>query len=416
MRLHQKQFRAWDPRDPWRQSLGGCLMPGGGKGGGAAVTENIIAANRTQIPTAGAARTAPYTSRREHYAHPSGEISNLRLTYLGWYMSGAATTASAGYTCKSFIEYPAGTFTPVNAGADIVVPAGGQIEVTCGVKIPAGARFWERTVILTTGTIPALVLPAVASSLGGISDGFAASDLGNSGSMTGSNTSQYHGVSAIHADVAAAGARAAALLGDSLVHGQGDTTGTGAKGSSGFVARLIDAVMPSVKIAYPGQRASQFATLISGAGPVATFFNSVRVTDYVIEHGVNDLIQSSTQEALDTAYSSIVATILWVKPSAIIHQTTLTPRTGEAVEGTGWISAEAQVEKTDGTWSLLDVVNAATRARRSGISGQIIDFADAAMTARDSGIWGGPYPVTGDGTHPYTAKCAAMASSLAFSP
>jgi hypothetical protein len=308
---------------------------------------------------------------------------------------------------RSLWEYPEGVFTPVTYSGNltVVVPAGGLIQSDpVNVSIPAGAKFWERTVNVSGATVlfPVIVLPDDSVALG-IDDGNAASDQGDSGSIpptTGVNT---FGSAAILGTVAASNARSFVIQGDSIAFGEDDKSGVGSKGGSGFVARMLDeaGVSPYVKIAMPGQ---QSADAVSLSERQQAFLSTITFSDAIIQSGINDLPLGRTQSQVLADRASIAS---WVG-GAQVYYTTLTPRSDST---NGYITTANQTPKTDGTMSSLTSLNEAIRALPGGVDG-VIDAADAAMPTRNANVWTAPPAATADGTHPNTPKCISMAAAL----
>ncbi len=376
-----------------------------------AVTARVLAANRTDLPTASVNFGQNTTARRLHHASPQGAISNLRTVDVGFYLNsaeGGPSNVPAAFTIKRYIEYPAGTYTAVTWGGIATVSIAPGAVVTSdpvAVSVPAGAAFFERTVIVSppSGAIPTIQLPAGSSSLG-LPDGKALADMGNGGSIAADNSVNSFGACAILGDIANPSARAFLVIGDSIAFGQGDTSSAGPRGGSGWIGRWLDPLVPYAKIAVPGQGAAAMAGLCATAQIVA-LLGALGYTDVIEEHGINDLRLARSEVQLLADLQT-----LWSQhPGRRVFQTTLTPR---AASTNGYADVAGQVTKTDGSMTLLATVNAAIRARPAGIAG-VIEAADAAMSARDSAVWGGPFPPVEDGTHPTSAKAAAMAAAMA---
>jgi hypothetical protein len=368
----------------------------------------ILAANRTQYKTNTASITAPFTSRRMHYAHPDGDISDIQTVDLNSFLAGISTASNGPvHNIKRFIEYPQGVFTPVLwGGLDVVsLSAGGRIksDIVAGLTIPAGEKFWERTVILTSGNIPVCVMPAASSAIG-VDDGNISGDFGNSGAIgptTGLNTI---GCQAIVGTVNATDARSFVLLGDSLTFGALDITGSGPKGASGFVARMLDDHgYPYMKWCIGGQYLQNQVTMASRINADIGQFN---FSDFIIASGLNDLSLGSRTKAQVLADIQTMATQTNVAGKRV-WKTTITPRSSST---DSWATVENQLPRTDGNMADLIPLNADIRAGLPNVYG-FIDAADAAMSARDSGIHKAPPAGTTDGTH-FNSVRAELISSL----
>jgi hypothetical protein len=385
-------------------------------GGAAPKTENIVVANRLQVPTVTGGIAANFTSKRQHSASPQGDITDLRCIDVNWYFNSAGALAGGSTTTlKKFVEYPAGVFHQVRWAAATTVTITTLNQAVSDVVIssvtgepliiPAGATFWERTVNAggtTSGSWPLIELPAMPSAIG-TTDGNSTSDLGNSGTInpSASSTNQI-GSAAIMGTVLAANARAVAIVGDSIAFGQGDITGSGAKGGSGWIARGLDPLYPYVKLARGGQQAASFAAI--NAASLTSFIAAIGVTDAIFEHGVNDLRLGRTQAQLTADMANIAGR--FATPRKWL--TTLTPRSDTT---DAYATTTNQTPKTDGNMAALTAVNAERRALPAGFTA-VLDAADSAMPTRDANIW--TAAATADGTHPNTAKCAAMAPVAAL--
>lgn len=373
-------------------------------------TNSVPVSDRAWVPTNTASIANNQTSRREHNAPPQGAITNLRFIDLGWYIAtvGHVPASSNAYTIKKFLEYPAGVFTQVTWGGATSVVVGVGLQQTSdpvAITIPAGAKYWERTVQISgsAATMPVIELPAGSSAIGA-SDGNSLSDLGNSGTINPTSGIATIGSAAIIGDIAAANVRTFVVHGDSIAFGEGDISSVGANMSSGWISRGLAGLFAHVRIAKRGQAASEVAGNASSA--MANFIASLgNYTDAIFELGINDVSAGRTQAQIladqQTIYGKFPAGVRkW--------QTTLTPRTSST---NSYADAAGQTVKTDGSMGSLLAINAAIRAKPAGVFG-VIDASDYASTARDTGIWSGPFPPTTDGTHPTSAKAAAMGALL----
>jgi hypothetical protein len=379
-----------------------------------------LVANRLQIPTSVATIAANFTSRRSHYAHPAGDISGIQCVDVGWYMAQGGPTAADACTIKRYIEYPAGTFHQVTwAGAASIAiasnsgPTKSDVVVSSvtgqPLVIPAGAQFFERTVNLNASVtnFPVQVMPAGCSVLG-LPDGNVTTDQGNGAAIGATSTTNTFGAAALIGSINSAAARSFIVFGDSIAFGQGDVTNVGAKGSSGWVARMLDNLGHTYfKLAMPGQSAYELS--ISYA-KVAALVSVLKYSDVIFEHGVNDLRIGRTLAQIladqQTLYMNVIG------PGVRRFQTTITPRT---TSSNSWADVAGQSPQTDGNMASLNPLNTAIRAGVANID-FVIETADAAMSARDSDVWGGPFPPVLDGTHPTSARAAALATALASNP
>lgn len=380
-------------------------------GGGSAPivpTVGILAAGRGQYNTGTAPITQPFTSRRTHYAHGAGAISSLKTVDINRYFSAInATSTGAVHTIKRYIEYPEGVFTQVtwNTGATTVsLTSGGRITSDpIAVTIPAGAKFWERTVVLTTATVPIIITPDTGTALG-IDDGNASGDLGNSGTIPAGGNANTIGCQAILGTVNATAARSFVIIGDSLTFGALDITGVGVKGGSGFIARALDDLgLPYFKWAIGGQQATDAATL---AATLNADCNTMDFSDMICQYGLNDLRLGRTQSQILADHQTLYGIAAFTGVNK--WQTTITPR---STSTDGWATTANQTPQTDGNMAALNSLNAAIRAVPANVHG-VLEAADAAMSARDSDIHKAPPAGTTDGTHFNSTRSALVASLI----
>jgi lysophospholipase L1-like esterase len=384
----------------------GLGMDGGAAKGGPNKTVGLVA-NRFLAPTTTGSVPLNYTSRRQHFAHPDGAISNFRTVDCTFVFSSITADQAATRTIKRYIEYPAGVFTQVTWGGNPTVAMSTSVAISdpINLTIPAGAEFWERTVNVggAVSLFPLQQLPASSQTLGS-PDGNSASDQGNSGTIAATSTQTTFGSTAMIGDIAKADAKSYVIFGDSLAWGEGDVSSVSAKGASGFLARALEARgYPYLKIAKQGQQA---ADIVASPTRIQALLDAIQYSDVIVEHGVNDLRLGRTQAQLLADHQTIYGYCTGKR----ITQTTITPRSSST---DGWATTANQTPKTDGTMSSITSVNAAIRAKPANVS-VVLDAADAAMSARDSNIWTAPPAATLDGTHPTTVKATAMGTALSF--
>ncbi|MBX5021214.1 fibronectin type III domain-containing protein [Rhizobium lentis] len=390
--------------------------------GGSSVGETAgIVGSRFQVATAVGTIAANTTSRRVHYAHPLADITDLQCVDSAWYISDGTLqpAAASSRTIKRYIEYPDGVFHQVlwsGAASKLIDTGSFKSDIVLSsvtglpLVIPAGAKFAERTVNLTSSVtnFPLIEMPANNSTLG-LEDGNSLTDQGNSGTIAADAVTTSFGSVAIVGKIGkgqtGTPAKSYILVGNSIMFGQGDVSSVGAKGGSGWGARLLDATgMPYLKMAKKGQSAQQFA---GGTASVTALLSLLSYSDVICEHGVNDL-------RLGRTAAQILAdqqTIYGLFGSANIFQTTITPRT-DSTSG-NYTSVADQTPKTDGNMADLTPLNTAIRAIPANVD-NVLEVADAAMSARNSNVWSGPFPPVLDGTHPTSAKAAAMAALLSL--
>jgi len=377
-------------------------------GGSTGLTVGTLVASRFQYNTTTQAVTQPRTYLREHTSHADGAIRNIQTIDVNRYLSGvAAGTAGAVHTIKRYIEYPAGVFTQVTWAGSGTVSLGSGATVTsdviAGLTIPPLTKFWERTVVLTSATIPIMELPAGAN-VTGVDDGNASGDLGNSGSIS-AGPLQTIGCNMMKGDVLADNARAFVILGDSITLGAGDITSSGAHGAAGYPARILDQHgYPYFKLCKGGQGMLDAVTI---AATINANLGLFAYTDLMEQHGLNDLsLNSRTKAQVEADLQTVLGQTNIVGKN--IYKTTITPR---STSTDGWATTANQTPTVDGNMADLTGLNTDIRAGLPNVN-TVLEAADAAMSARDSNIHLAPPAGTADGTHMDSARCALIAAAL----
>jgi hypothetical protein len=343
---------------------------------------NTLAANRGAMPSTVFNLVGTFTGRRHHYAHPAGGISDLKTIDVAYFFSPGALTNTSVLKIKRYIEYPAGVFHQVTWGGatSVTIQPGDQVvsDPVAGLTIPKGAKFWERTVSLqTTQFFPMILTPAESTTLG-IDDGLGGGDLGNGGTVVPSTGNATFGSVAIFGTVNAlpGAVKSFVLLGDFNTFGSGDVSSVGAKGGSGWLARLLDKPgYPYLNTAIGTQSAQQFMFQL---GKVNSLLGLFGFTDVVVSFGSEDLRTGGATSDILNLFNTI-----FVQPNIAgkyIWHTTIGPYTTST---DGWATVANQTARTDGTLSQLTSLNALIRAKRPGVS-EVLDLADASMSARDS--------------------------------
>lgn len=389
------------------------------------VTDNVIVSTTAQLATDYSSISNGFTSRRADYASAQGDITNIQcVDYKNYFDSSGGLHASDNHKVKRYLEYPAGVFHQVLWGGDPVLDfssTGGTsntsdviISSVTGLPlvIPALAKFWWRTVNVTGSTVtkfPVIVRPASSQALG-IDDGNSASDLGNSGTISATSTTNTFGPNGVNGTVLAANAKGFLIFGNSLAFGTGVISGVGSQGSSGWIGMGLDGRHPHVKMTAPGITAQEFVGMI-GSTTLQGFMSRLGFTDVICELGINDLSLGSRSPAQVMADQQSLYN--WAKTYNLrgnirVGQTTITARTTST---DGWSSEANQTPKTDGTYGQVNDLNALIRGGPANVD-YVIDAADFDMTVRDSVIHAGPYPCSTDGTHFDFAKAADMATKL----
>jgi lysophospholipase L1-like esterase len=380
-----------------------------------------LVANRGMAYTTTATIAANFTFRRERWAHPDGSITNIRSVDGSWYYntSFVSTNSPASLTIKRYIEYPADVFHQVTW-----VEVGGTTSITLApgvgarksdiilssitglpLVIPAGVKFWERTVKTNASSTMVLMQNPANANVIGVDDGSSASDLGNSGTIAPSAGVNSFGALAYEGTINATNARSFVIVGDSLPFGTGDITSVGAKGGSGWVARMLDVRgYPYTKLTRGSQQSDQFVT-----GTKQTdLITALSFSDAIVTHGLNDLSLGSRQTvdilaSLQTIYGYFTA------KSARIYRPTLNPRTTST---DSWATTVNQTITSDGNMADFQEVQDALRVPQANVD-HVIELADQCMPSRDANIWTAPPAATADGVHPNSTKVAAIAAALA---
>ena len=192
-------------------------------------------------------------------------------------------------------------------------------------------------------------------------------------------------------------------IGDSIMHGTGDTNATG--GALSWFTRAGNANVPVFRFARNGQWASAVATMSMYSMPMLSGSSHVAVA-----LGTNDLLNNTRSYAqivgdLTTIYRAVIAE--GAKPVGV----TVPPRSSST---DAWATAANQtvdrVPYQGGASSIRSQVNAWIRAGGGGLLSGFIELADVVETARDSGLWKAGY--TTDGTHPNATAHAAIAAAV----
>lgn len=388
-----------------------------------ALTSNILVANRGMIGIETSSYSTTTTCRIERWSHAAGSITDIKTVDVGFYYNSSFTNSgvTSSPQFKRYIEYPEGVFHQVtwsSAATFTMVAATTHISdiILSSVTglpliIPAGTKFWERTVLITSSAkaIANMLLPAFPTAIG-VDDGKATGDFGNSGTIAaqGSGGQNRFCANMLFGTVNAANAKAACIFGDSITYGQGDETSTSTQGSSGYTPRGLDALgIPYVKFARGSQQMQHHVAML--ANPTGSFQNMLTgtgkpFTDVILQAGLNDMqLGSRTAAQILADDQTVIANFTTQRK----WRNTITPRTSSS---NSYADAAGQTVLTTGTLSEMTTLNDGIRAA-SGFTG-VLDIADRAMTARNSGIWGPPYPPTADGSHPNSAGAAYLAGGI----
>lgn len=380
---------------------------------GIAPTTNTFVGNRMEVPTALLTSLAsPFTSRRIQYAPTQGYITNIRCVHFGFYIGPTfvLTNPSASYVLKDSLEY-SGDITPftwVAAGGSTsitITPGSWYVSDPLPQIIQPSMQWATRTVHITGAArdVPAMQLPAFPTAIG-VGDGSSASDAQMGGTIAPSGSATgFIGCDALLGDIYAASgvARAFVLLGDSLTFGTLDATGSGAKQTTGYLARLIAPTYPTFKVARTSIQAGDFAG--SGFTALQAFLNTINYTDFVSAPGRNDLGAGITVNTILTRYQTIYTN--WAVGKKLT-QITLTPT---STSTDGWITTTNQTPAS----LAINSLNTSIRAGTAQVN-VVLDASDAASSARNSGIFAAPPAMTPDGTHLNSVGAAQVAAGLSI--
>jgi lysophospholipase L1-like esterase len=388
--------------------LGLGLQAGASLGGasGPKITNNIVAANRTVTPgSVSAAITVPFTYYSQHCASPEGDISSLQFIDLGWYWFDngtiiVPTNIGGTYTFDRFVEYPinSGVFTQVQSGA--VVADGGQLKSTAsiGPTILKGAAFGVRTVITAVtgaGVVPLHAIPAAPSVLG-LFEGSQAGSFGNSGTVpVSASGADRFGPAAIMGTVAKAGARAHAIVGDSITAiGQGDTLSTGPNGGNGWMARALDPVCAYTRI---GRQSISAKDIAAGGSKLTTLIGALGYSHVGAFLGTNDFNARYNRTAAQCSTDCGTIMGMFSNTGVTKYQGTVG---GNSTSSDGFKTAGNQTANAT-QLAQVPTFNPAVRAIPAYLNGGfVVDYGAFAVPVIDNCKWRAPYVMTADGTHP----------------
>ncbi|WP_083662417.1 MULTISPECIES: SGNH/GDSL hydrolase family protein [unclassified Rhodococcus (in: high G+C Gram-positive bacteria)] len=306
-------------------------------------------------------------------------------------------------TVKAAFEYSLGAIVPVffnGSRTGVCAPGGILVSDPIPVELADNDLFYSRNLVTVGSAGEKWPLgPYISTSVG---DGTAATDLVDSGAITGGNATYAFGPSAIVGSKVGA-ATAVLLLGDSILQGLGDGSSEPTT-DAGWGARALNNEYGYVNVALAGEEASQFqpgnARRLSRL-PLARY-----CTHAIVNHGINDVKADSTTAQIQQRLTNIWTAL--ANMGLKVYQSTLTPVT------TGTFTTEAgQTKQTQAREDVRIAVNTWIRSTPAPLTG-FLEAADAVETARNSGIWKANY--TTDGTHPSATGAAAIATAVAPLP
>ena len=327
-------------------------------------------------------------SRSRHRAKKA--ITNLRVLFPNWYVSGTVETASgAAATYTASIEYPVGTFTRVQwSGANSTTAASGDNTALSGaavVSIPDDAYFFVRC--YRTSTSGALLFYGGHNIDTGNGEG--QQQLFTSDQTMGGTVDSYGGWFGPLVIAASTNEPAVLIAGNSRSVGYLDTT-YDATSDSGGIARSVGPAYAYSNIGVPGDRVTSFLASNAKRLSILPYFSHVILQDFI-----NDatLPRTTAQMVADT---TAFCALMGSKP---VYVCTNQPFT------TGDYSTVAGQAATGSTvWSDY---NTLLRAGISGVAG-VIDIASISESG-NTRKWVANF--TTDGVHENTASAIAVRDS-----
>jgi lysophospholipase L1-like esterase len=323
--------------------------------------------------------------------------SDLRLMYANVYDS--ETYTPNDIVIRVALELATGTVVPVffSGKRSVTIEGGGfAISDPISVKLAAGDYIYPRTFLTVANATDDW--PQQRARLFDAGErterGVGLADMSLTGTI-GTGSQFAYGPIAVGATLPNAPANVA-LFGDSIIHGQGESADPA---NFGFASRALNGKNPYLRLARPGEQASQFEVAglyIRGSLAISS--------DYAIcNYGLNDLIASASVATLQA--DLVAAWTLLTTAGLSVYQCTLTPKTS---------STDTWATTANQTPNLPDearrvTINDWIRTTPAPLSGYF-ETADAVESARNSGLWKPLY--TNDGTHPLAIGHAAMAATI----
>lgn len=348
-------------------------------------TANWITATRTGLYNANATvvGTSGVTYRYRHKAPYA--MSGMRLMYGNFYATAGDQDGANAITVKAGVRLTAtGTTVPVtfNGARSVTIAPGGIVESDpVGFSAAAGSFFYSMTCVL--GPAGGSVAPTGLDTLNTFSEGNAAGDVVDSGSITGANAAGYHPMCI--AGVGAARVPVVGLVGDSIFEGfDAQNSTTWPLYYAGIGLRGANETLPIIHLAKGGESAQN----LSGLGRRYRWAALKYASHVIVEHGVNDVTASRTfaqiSADLQELYTDLATT------GKIVIGTTLTPHTSQT-------GAHRAVTREVVEWQ---------RARATNVS-YVWDVRRYAETSPFSWTWVPTYST--DNLHPNQVGAAALA-------
>lgn len=323
-------------------------------------------------------------------------------------------------TVRASVELSNGTIVPLlnsTGGRDVTIAPGAYATLTsASTNIADGAVIYSRTYV--SGARWPLGLTSYPEQGEGSNTGTSAADLTTSGTVPTSFAHSYSPM-AIIGNRASSAKRPLALVGDSIITGQGDSPN-----DTGWATRaLATAGHPWVRVSVPGEKAQDFAAAPTLRSPILAYGQAS-----LVNYGRNDLGAGRTLSQIQV---DLLTTWEEVAKVGLVAQGTITPQAtstdsfattgGQTATGNNsvrvalntWLRAGAPVDANG-----LAVAAGTPGAVVAGASGHplkvVIELADAVESARNSGLWKPNY--TADGLHPLPIGHQAMAAAVDITP
>lgn len=354
-----------------------------------------IVATRCSFPSAFSTAVRQSMSRSPHYAR--ADITSLQIIVPNWRTSNISPFAEVGSgataSVTASIEYPIGVMTQVLFSG---VPTGTVPDVSylisdaVSVTIPKDAlfcvrMFWESTTGCFSTFEPLTSTGGIGNS--GYESGMSGiTDKTMSGTVTsGSTTFAPCGI------IGTTTRPSFVILGDSIAHGEGDTTNDTASGDYGYICRSLGPRYGYLKLTRTGDQAFRCISSPTNRQALCAYASHM-----ICAYASNDIYSTALTVANIKSYLSTI----WgwrTVPGGKTYQTTITTR---ATSSDGWTTLENQTITSGGAKRIP--LNDWIRTLPSGLDGYF-EVADLIESSRDSEKWkafGTANYITDDGTHP----------------
>ncbi len=303
------------------------------------------------------------------------------------------------------IEYPSGTVYPLTfqgATSATIVPGGIAISDPVGIDIAAGQDFWTRTCPQVAAGKKWPTGPAITTAVSG--EGYTANvDYTRVTTGVTSVTAYCSCPMAILGTTNPRSVPLIALLGDSIMTGEGETGGV--IYDRGWAERALNYQFGYMRIARGAESAQTFAAV--GNRPMRMRLVN-GCTHAICEYGVNDFYAGRTLVQMQTDLTSIWNTL--ILRGMKVYQSTITPRT---TSSDNWATTANQTVTANE--SVRVALNNWIRSNPSPLT-NYFETADVCETTRDSGKWKNDgataFLNTIDGIHPSTAMHILMAAAV----